>query len=147
MKTRYADFSELLQYCEGSANPVGQIILQVGRCGVWSIPDRSVAFVNEESRSVAIWSNRICTGLQLANHWQDIARDFKIGRVYLPQDDMLRYEVTDQHLAAPTAPQNLRRLLKFQCDRAESLLVGGLPLVEHVPRWLPPICECSLRVD
>ncbi len=136
VKTRYADFSDLLQYCEGSANPVGQIILQLAGVEFDASPTDPLRLLDEEFQSVATWSNRICTGLQLANHWQDIARDFKIGRVYLPQDDMLRYEVTDQHLAAPTAPQNLRRLLKFQCDRAESLLVGGLPLVEHVPRWL-----------
>ncbi len=135
-KTRYANVSELLQYCEGSANPVGQIILQLAGVEFGVSPTDPLSLFSDESANVAIWSNRICTGLQLANHWQDISRDFKIGRVYLPQDEMHHYDVTDQHLAAPSANQNLRRLLKFQCDRTEALLVGGMPLIEQVPRWL-----------
>lgn len=136
VKTRYANFGELLQYCEGSANPVGQIILRLAGQEITELGNAPAMLLTDAPADIATLSNRICTGLQLANHWQDIARDYQIGRVYLPQDEMRRYEVTDQQLAAPRAGHNLRQLLEFQCDRAQSLLVGGLPLVDRVPRWL-----------
>ncbi len=128
VKTRYASFDELLAYCDGSANPVGHLVLQLAGIKL-SDPATSPCELTH-------WSNRICTGLQLANHWQDLARDYRIGRIYLPQDEMRQFGVNDMDLAAATAGQPLRQLMKFQCDRAESWLREGLPLVNHVPTWL-----------
>lgn len=120
-KTRYETFDELVGYCRGSADPVGRLVLYLGR----ACDDERVAL-----------SDSICTGLQLANFWQDIVRDFAIGRVYIPQEDLDRFEVVEAELTHAPASVNLRRLLKFEVDRAEEWLQRGLPLVERMPRAL-----------
>jgi squalene synthase HpnC len=112
--TRYRTFAELAQYCELSANPVGQIVLYI--FGV-ATPGR-----------VAL-SDSICTALQLAEHWQDVAEDLANGRIYLPAEDMERYGCTEADLAAPTAGSALRELMIFEVSRATALLDTGAPLV------------------
>ena len=111
---RYATFAELEQYCELSANPVGQIVLYI--FGV-ATPARIAA------------SDSICTALQLAEHWQDVAEDLGNGRIYLPGEDMERYGCTEADLAAPTAGAVVRELMIFETDRASRLLDEGAPLV------------------
>src|SRR5262245_20478608 len=68
---RYETFDALMRYCRNSANPVGRLVLYLGRC-------------HDEERGRL--SDSICTGLQLANFLQDVARDYQNGRIYLPQD-------------------------------------------------------------
>ena len=112
--TRYRTYAELEQYCELSANPVGQIVLCI--FGV-ATPER-----------VAL-SDSICTALQLAEHWQDVAEDLGRGRIYLPGEDLERYGCTEADLAAPTAGPAVRELMVFETDRASHLLDEGAPLV------------------
>jgi squalene synthase HpnC len=112
--TRYQTFEELRQYCELSANPVGQIVLHI--FGV-ATPDRIAA------------SDSICTALQLAEHWQDVAEDLGNGRIYLPAQDMARYGCTEADLAEPTAGPAVRKLMTFETDRAQAMLDAGAPLV------------------
>ena len=112
--TRYRTFADLQQYCELSANPVGQIVLYI--FGV-ATPDR-----------IAL-SDSICTALQLAEHWQDVAEDLGNGRIYLPGEDLERYGCTEADLAAPTAGPAVRELMIFETDRASRLLDEGAPLV------------------
>ena len=112
--TRYRTYAELEQYCELSANPVGQIVLCI--FGV-ATPER-----------VAL-SDSICTALQLAEHWQDVAEDLGHGRIYLPGEDLERYGCTEADLAAPTAGPAVRELMVFETDRASHLLDEGAPLV------------------
>jgi squalene synthase HpnC len=112
--TRYRTFAELGQYCELSANPVGQIVLYI--FGV-ATPER-----------VAL-SDSICTALQLAEHWQDVAEDLANGRIYLPSADMERCGCTEADLAAATAGPAVRELIAFEVDRAQRLLDEGAPLV------------------
>jgi squalene synthase HpnC len=112
--TRYRTFAELGQYCELSANPVGQIVLYI--FGV-ATPER-----------VAL-SDSICTALQLAEHWQDVAEDLGNGRIYLPSADMEQYGCTEADLAAATAGPAVRELIAFEVDRAQRLLDEGAPLV------------------
>ena len=112
--TRYRAFTELQQYCELSANPVGQIVLYI--FGV-ATPER-----------IAL-SDSICTALQLAEHWQDVAEDLGNGRIYLPGEDLERYGCTEADLAAPTAGPAVRQLMIFETDRASRLLDEGAPLV------------------
>jgi squalene synthase HpnC len=112
--TRYRTFAELEQYCELSANPVGQIVLYI--FGV-ATPQR-----------IAL-SDSICTALQLAEHWQDVAEDLGNGRIYLPGEDLERYGCTEADLAAPTAGPAVRELMIFETDRASRLLDEGAPLV------------------
>jgi squalene synthase HpnC len=112
--TRYQTFAELARYCELSANPVGQIVLYI--FGV-ATPGR-----------IAL-SDRICTALQLAEHWQDVAEDLANGRIYLPAEDLERFSVTEADLAAPSAGPAVRDLMRFEVDRARGLLDQGAPLV------------------
>jgi squalene synthase HpnC len=119
--TWYATFDELLGYCRNSANPVGRLVLYLGRC-------------HDEERGPL--SDSICTGLQLANFWQDVARDRRKGRVYLPQESLRRFNVADADLDRPTATPEFKQLLRFEVDRAEQFLRTGLPLVERMPRGL-----------
>jgi squalene synthase HpnC len=110
----YGTLTELLGYCELSANPVGRLVLAV--FGV-STPER-----------VAL-SDRVCSGLQLVEHWQDVGEDAAAGRVYLPGDDRWRFGVDRSDLSAASAPAALRTLLRFECARARALLDAGRPLV------------------
>lgn len=113
---RYETFDELLDYCRCSANPVGRIVLRLGR-----------SFSEENARR----SDAVCTGLQLANFWQDVRRDFSIGRIYLPLEDCRRLAVDPQQLAGPVA-EPLRELLRLECDRARAYFAAGEPLVRQV---------------
>jgi squalene synthase HpnC len=114
MVTRYQTFDELLGYCRLSANPVGRIVLYVFGSAT---PHRERL------------SDLVCTALQLAEHWQDVAEDLRAGRVYLPADDLAGHGVTEADLAAPTASPQVRRLIEFQVRRAASLLGEGAPIV------------------
>jgi 15-cis-phytoene synthase len=113
-ETRYERYADLLAYCELSANPVGELVLHV--------------FGAATPELVAL-SDRICTALQLVEHWQDVGEDYRSGRVYLPAEDLRRFGVTDRDLAAPQASEGLRLLLAFETERARALLDAGAPLV------------------
>jgi squalene synthase HpnC len=112
--TRYRTFAELQQYCELSANPVGQMVLHI--------------FGVATPKRVAL-SDSICTALQLAEHWQDVAEDLASGRIYLPGEDLQKYGCTEADLAEPSAGPQVRELMAFQTRRAASLLDEGAPLV------------------
>jgi squalene synthase HpnC len=112
--TRYRTFAELAQYCELSANPVGQVVLYIFGAAT---PERLAL------------SDQVCTALQLAEHWQDVAEDLAHGRIYLPAEDLERYAVTEADLAQPTASPEVRELMRFEVDRAARLLGEGAPLV------------------
>ncbi len=119
--TRYATFRELEQYCDLSANPVGRVVLYI----FGAATDERIAL-----------SDRICTALQLAEHWQDVAEDLRDkGRIYLPADEMERFGVTEADLAEPSANQALRTLLTFEVARARHLLDDGAPLVGTLHGW------------
>jgi squalene synthase HpnC len=110
----YDTFDELLEYCDLSANPVGELVLHVFDAAT---PDR-----------IAL-SDRVCTALQLAEHWQDVAEDFRRRRIYLPAEDRARFGVHADDLAARNASPSLRRLLEFEVEQARRLLAEGAPLV------------------
>jgi squalene synthase HpnC len=112
--TRYPTYADLEQYCTLSANPVGQIVLYI--------------FDSATPERIEL-SDKICTALQLVEHWQDVAEDLGYGRIYLPLDDMARFGVTEQDLAAATAGAKVKDLLRFEVARARQLLDDGAPLV------------------
>ena len=116
----YRTFDDLRAYCRLSADPVGRIVLRVFD-------------VSSEAR--VVWSDAICTGLQLVEHWQDVAEDRRAGRIYLPADDMARFGVTPEDLDGTTTPDALRRLLAFETDRAAELFRQGTPLVRDLSGW------------
>lgn len=118
VKKRYADFSELMDYCRRSANPVGRLVLHVfGRAG-GDNPRRSDA---------------ICSALQLINFWQDIALDWAKGRVYLPQEDIARFGVSERMIAERRCTPEWTALLDFQVERSRRLIRAGAPLALDLP--------------
>jgi squalene synthase HpnC len=116
--TQYETFEQLSDYCRRSANPVGRIVLRL--CGSYS--ERN-----------ARWSDSICTGLQLANFWQDVARDSAIGRIYLPNEDCRHFGYTDDDFRERRENEAFRALMQFEVERARGLLLEGLPLVQALP--------------
>jgi len=116
-KTRYETFSELLHYCEHSANPVGRLFLML------------YGYRDEERFGL---SDATCTALQLTNFWQDIKRDLEMGRIYLPEEEMRRFGVTEEDLAKDVANESVRELLRFQVVRTRDYFKAGLPLIDRV---------------
>ncbi len=113
VKKRYDDFDELLDYCRRSANPVGNLLLHL---------------YGEATPVNITHSDAICTSLQLINFWQDVAKDWNIGRVYLPLDDMARFGVSEAQIAQGITDDAWRALMAFQVDRARALMLQGAPL-------------------
>jgi squalene synthase HpnC len=122
---RYATYGQLRQYCTLSADPVGRIVL-----GVFGLADRT---------ELIELSDRVCTALQLIEHWQDVAEDRRAGRVYLPQEDLAAYGVSEVELdgapAGGRASPALRALMSFEITRAAELLESGAPLVGMLHGW------------
>jgi len=115
----YSTFSELLEYCRHSANPVGHLVLFLGH--------------SYNSDNVEL-SDHICTGLQLANFWQDVCRDFRRGRIYLPRETIAQYNCNEAEFQMGRATEGFRQALEHEVARAEQMLERGLPLVERVDR-------------
>lgn len=117
---RYDSFESLLGYCRLSAEPVGEIVLHIFDCA--------------SAERLAL-SDRICSALQLFEHWQDVREDYVAGRVYLPQDDLRYFGVSENDLGAATASPELRALIAFETDRALAWLDAGAPLVSTLHGW------------
>jgi phytoene synthase len=113
-KTRFQDFVELEAYCRFSANPVGRLVLHLFQD------------IAEEN---LLLSDKICTGLQLANFWQDFSEDRKKGRLYVPLEDMRTFGYTEEDVGKGVVDGRFVSLMKFQVDRARRLLAEGAPLV------------------
>jgi squalene synthase HpnC len=116
--TEYETYAQLQDYCRRSADPVGRIVLYLCE----RFDDRNAA-----------WSDSVCTGLQLANFWQDVSRDCDIGRVYLPREDRERFGYSDAALQSRTTNAEFLQLMEFQVDRARTLLQAGRPLIAAMP--------------
>jgi squalene synthase HpnC len=119
--TEYLTYEQLLAYCTRSANPVGHLVLYVAQ-----------AYNAENARL----SDATCTALQLANFWQDVARDLAIGRIYLPREDRDRFGVAEADLRALRFTPGFAALLKFEVERTRGLFAEGRALVPRMPRAL-----------
>jgi len=119
---RYATFADVLDYCRRSANPVGRLLLALYRADTGPHGADNLAA-----------SDAVCTGLQLANFWQDVAIDWRKDRVYLPQEDLTRFGVTLEHIAAARADEHWRELMAFETARARNLLQSGHRLARRLP--------------
>jgi squalene synthase HpnC len=113
----YETWEQLRGYCALSADPVGELVLDV--------------FGVASTTRIAL-SNSICTGLQLVEHCQDVAEDLARGRVYLPAEDLQRFGCTRAELAAAHAGGPLREVLAFEVARARALLADGAPLIDEL---------------
>jgi len=114
---RYETYDDLLAYCELSANPVGRLVLAVTGTAT---PERIRR------------SDAVCTALQIVEHLQDVAEDLGRDRIYLPAEDMKRFHVDENDLAAKTAGASVRALVAYEAERARNLLNEGTPLVGSV---------------
>jgi squalene synthase HpnC len=116
--SRYTTFELLHDYCRRSANPIGRLMLCLYRASDlkhWA------------------YSDAICTGLQLTNFWQDVAIDWCKNRVYLPQDSLQRFGVSEAHIAEARVDQAWKNLMRHEVQRARALLQFGVPLVRALP--------------
>ena len=115
--TRFDTFNDLLAYCRYSANPVGHLVLYL--CG-YRDPERQQL------------SDFTCTALQLANFWQDVSVDYEKGRIYLPLEDLRRFNVSQRDLADNQNTPAFCAMMKFEVERARDWFRQGLPLIEKV---------------
>ena len=117
VKTRYANYDEVLAYCAKSANPIGRLLLHL---------------YGQASPENIKLSDHLCSALQLINFLQDIADDFKKNagkqRIYLCQDEMAKFGVTEQIIADQVVNANWQQLMRFNLNRASNLLQAGKPL-------------------
>ena len=113
----YSTFDELLGYCRCSANPVGRLFLML---------------FDYRDRELFALSDATCTALQLTNFWQDVKRDYEMGRIYLPGEEMKDFGVEEGDLAKDTANDRVKQLFRFQVDRTRDYFEAGLPLIDRV---------------
>lgn len=126
-QTRYATFVELDEYCRRSANPVGRLLL-------------GLANAADDGENLRL-SDAICTGLQLANFCQDMARDAAVGRIYAPREIWQCHDVDEAMILAACPTPQLQAMVAHFAARAREQLTAGAMLVARVPAWL------SLDVD
>jgi squalene synthase HpnC len=119
--SRYRKRSELLNYCGYSANPVGRIVLHL---------------FDYRDPELHQWSDAICTALQLANFWQDVAVDLRKDRIYLPLEDMERHRYSEDDLRNESFTPAFRALLAFEVDQTRRLFREGYPLCSALGRDL-----------
>ncbi len=119
--TRYANWDQLFEYCVNSANPVGHLVLYL--CGYSDTARQQL-------------SDATCTGLQLANFWQDVAVDLTKDRVYLPLDLLARHGVTEDDLFAHRATPGFREAMREAIAKTRELFDQGRPLPALVDRRL-----------
>jgi squalene synthase HpnC len=113
IKTVYDTWDEAVEYSRYSANPVGRLVLMV--CGY-----------RDEQR--ALLSDKICTGLQLANFWQDCVRDSEIPRRYIPTEYMERFGVAEGQIEGRVFTPEFRAMMNALVDRTRAMLEEGKPL-------------------
>lgn len=114
---RHQTLPDLLNYCIYSANPIGRLILHL---------------FGYRQEHLARLSDAICSGLQLANFWQDIGIDHTRNRIYLPLEEMANFGVTEDILAGQTTTPELRKLLAHLCQLTRDLFQQGKPLLNQV---------------
>lgn len=111
---RYATFDELLDYCTYSANPVGHLVLYV--------------FGYRDPVRQGL-SDATCTALQLTNFWQDVTVDQEQDRIYIPQEDLERFGVSEDDLRSRRVSPDFRRLIAFEVRRTREIFDEGLALI------------------
>lgn len=109
-KKRYNNFNEVLDYCSRSANPIGRLILQL-----FGIKDEEAFY----------YSDKICTALQLTNFYQDTNGDYKIGRIYFPLDELVKYEIPENQFENSKINDNFRSLVRYNVERTGVLFEEG----------------------
>lgn len=118
-KTRYATFEELAEYCYGVASTVGLMAMHI------------VGFSGPEAVPYAV---RLGVALQLTNILRDVAEDWRFGRVYLPQDELAAYGLSEADIAAGQVTDAWRRFMAFQIERTRRFYAEALPGIALLDR-------------
>jgi squalene synthase HpnC len=114
---RHENYTALRDYCRRSADPVGRLMLHLYRAA---------------SEDNLARSDAICTALQLINFWQDVAVDWEKQRIYIPLEDLQTFNVSEAQISSKTVDQNWRQLMRFEIERARTLMLSGAPLALHL---------------
>ncbi|MDD5361602.1 MAG: squalene synthase HpnC [Ignavibacteria bacterium] len=117
-KSRYDNWEELLEYSKYSANPVGRLVLQI------------FGYSYEKNKEMFILSDYVCTALQLANFWQDVSRDLKMNRIYIPFDEMKKCGYSIEQLLERIESDNFKKLIGKLVDDTYMLFQKGKPLTK-----------------
>lgn len=117
-KSRYENFGEVMDYCRRSANPVGRLLLHL--------------YGHATPQNIGM-GDAICSSLQLINFLQDIAIDYKKNRIYLPQDELAKFKITEADIARGKHEGAWALMMEFQINRARKLLQSGAPLGLALP--------------
>lgn len=117
VKKEYQNYDEVLDYCKRSANPVGRILLEL---------------FNVKEKEALIYSDKICTALQLTNFYQDTVIDIENGRNYYPQNEMQLLNVTNKMFELKENNPNIIALVKHNVERAQSLFDQGKYLLKYL---------------
>lgn len=115
---RYATFSDVMDYCRRSADPIGRLLLHL--------------FGRTEPRFLE-YSDRICSSLQLINFLQDVQADYRKDRIYIPMDEISRFGVSEHQIAHASTEGGWRDLMQYQITRARSMLNDGASLGYELP--------------
>ncbi len=116
---RYQNFEELLNYCQYSANPIGQLLLHLFK---------SVTVEN------ITYSDAICSALQIINFLQDIEQDYtESGRIYLPLNEMQKFNINESDVRDKLQSNDMRQLINSQLSRVQEMLDFGRPLGRVLP--------------
>ncbi|MFH2031433.1 MAG: squalene synthase HpnC [Bacteroidota bacterium] len=116
-KNRFINFEEILEYCSNSANPVGRIILELH---------------DIRTDNVFNLSDKVCTALQLTNFYQDVKIDLKKNRIYIPLDELKKYQIEENSLAKSEINPNFVQLMKFQVERNRQIYREGEEIIKYL---------------
>lgn len=123
VKFRYSTFEELIEYCYYVASTVGLM---------------SMTIIGFEDKTAIRYAIQMGVALQLTNIIRDVGEDFRMGRIYLPQEDLDRFGVTDEHFAQSIIDDKWKNLIAFQIKRARQFYAEswqGLSLLESKGKW------------
>jgi len=121
VSNNFTDYSDLLEYCDDSANPVGRLILELH---------------DIRDQKVMKFSDNICTALQLTNFYQDFKFDIQKGRRYIPLSDLTKFSLDETNFTAPHVRKEFCRLMKYQVERTRNLFSDGEQLLKYLPKKL-----------
>ncbi len=123
----YQTFDQLIEYSSRSANPIGHLVLNV------------FGYSRNENEEMFRLSDNICTALQLTNFWQDVSQDLKIGRVYIPEESMIKHNYSHEELKRKNENDDFRSMIRDLCNRTESFFREG--------EGLPDMTAGRLRLE
>lgn len=116
-KNRYENHWELRKYTQLSAQPIGRLVLEV---------------FGEKNPALIPYSDDICTALQLTNHWQDVKEDYLKDRLYIPLDEMDKFNVSEDDIDNSRCTENFAELMKYQVSRTTVLFIRGKSIIYNV---------------